>query len=680
MSALPQTTQTDPPNLWIRRLLLFESPDKRNELLRDIPFHRGLNIVWGVELSDEAGIDDAHPVTLSGHSVGKTTLCRLIRYCLGESTFGNAGAMIRVRGTFPQGWVGMELTVAGQDWSVLRPVGHARESKAAQGFSVKQIFDLDREQNRFGEFMEHLQNTMMGGLRANRPPNSAKIYEWKHLLAWIARDQEARFQSLHDWRSPRSGADTPRFDKPKEHALYLIRLVLDLIQEEELCVTRSIAETEKELAQLDSWIADLQNEPKFRLNAQEQELKDQLGLQAGLPLNVDETDLLSPLVIRRVTLTNNVSNLQREIEAIDQRIAEKRVWLASYDEQRRAFRDAMHTTAKATEQDHSGEPEDDTIRKLRGLRGKDCVYGDIPFSECSYVKQRVVEVDKIINLQKKREDRRVISETERRLEILQQQRKDHDQIVALLDELRRKLATDISEKGGKERELVNQRSQLQRLDYHLAQRRMALDLMEGRTPNTQLEKGTARATELRNTVNRQKAELQLQQDSHQERLSRIGEIYDRLVKGALSGTYSGSLGMTRGDVQFEILEAEGLSGEAVETLALVLADVAAMICACSGIGHHPRFLMHDSPREADLDRHIYNRYLGMMMNLTREFGGREAAPFQYIVTTTSPPPPELRETICLQLKAHPKDEMLFRCVLRNPESTGKLDLVGGSAE
>ena len=163
-------------------------------------------------------------------------------------------------------------------------------------------------------------------------------------------------------------------------------------------------------------------------------------------------------------------------------------------------------------------------------------------------------------------------------------------------------------------------------------------------------------------------------------MSRIGEIYDRLVKGALSGTYSGSLGMTRGDVQFEILEAEGLSGEAVETLALVLADVAAMICACSGIGHHPRFLMHDSPREADLDRHIYNRYLGMMMNLTREFGGREAAPFQYIVTTTSPPPPELRETICLQLKAHPKDEMLFRCVLRNPESTGKLDLVGGSAE
>ncbi len=680
MSAIPQTTHIDPPHLWIRRLLLFESPDKRNEPLRDIPFHRGLNIVWGVELSDEAGIDDAHPVTLSGHSVGKTTLCRLIRYCLGESTFGNPGAMIRTRSTFPQGWVGMEVTAAGQDWSVLRPVGHARESKAAQGLTVQQLFDLDREQHRFSEFVEHLQSTMIGGLRANRPPNSVKIYEWKHLLAWMTRDQEARFQSLHDWRSPRSGADTPRFDKPKEHALYLIRLVLDLIEEEELRVARSIAETEKELAQQESWIADLQNEPKYRLNAQEQDLKDQLGLQPDEALHADESDLMSPVVIRRATLTNNVSDLQREIEAIDRRLAEKRVWLASYDEQRRVFRDAMDATSKATEQAVPGEQEDDTIQKLRGLRGKDCVYGDIPFSECSYVKQRVAEVDKVIDLQKRREDRRVVSETERRFEVLQQQRKDHGQIVALLDELRRKLATDISEKDRKERELVDQRTQLQRLDYHLAQRRMALDLMEGRTPNTQLEKGTTRADELRITAERQKSELKRQQESHQKRLRQIGEIYDGLVKGALSGTYSGSLGMTGGEVQFEISEAAGLSGEAVETLALVLADVAAVVCSCRGIGHHPRFLMHDSPREADLDRHIYNRYLRMMMDLTEELGGWEEAPFQYIVTTTSPPPAELRETICLHLRGHPKDEMLFRCVLRNPESAGMLDLVGGSAE
>src|SRR3989339_16413 len=118
MNALTQAIKNaaTPPRLWIRRLLLFESPEKRYAPLRNIVFHRGLNIVWGVELPDDAGTDDAHPVTLSGHSVGKTTLCRLIRYCLGESTFGNPGAMSRIRNTFPQGWVGLELDVDGQGW------------------------------------------------------------------------------------------------------------------------------------------------------------------------------------------------------------------------------------------------------------------------------------------------------------------------------------------------------------------------------------------------------------------------------------------------------------------------------------------------------------------------------------------------------------------------------------
>jgi hypothetical protein len=673
VSTLPQATDSDSPRLWIRRLLVFESQEKRDTPLRDISFHRGLNIVWGVELPDDAGIDDAHPVTLSGHSVGKTTLCRLIRYCLGESTFGNPGVMIRIRSTFPNGWVGMELMVGGQEWSVLRPFGHAREPKAGKGISLQQIFDLHGEQNSFSEFLEHLQSGMMGGHRANRPPNSVKTYEWKHLLAWMARDQEARFQNLHDWRSSRSGADTPRFDKPKEHALYLIRLVLDLVQDEELRVAGSISETEKELVQQESRIAELQNEPKYRLNAQEQELKKLLGVQPEDTLNADESDLMSPIAMRRTALMDSVLALQGEIEAIDRQIAEKRVWLASYDEQQRVFRDAMDTTAKATEQPEAGRPEDDTIQKLRGLRGKDCVYGNIPFNECSYVVQRVAEAAKIIDLSKKREDRRVVSATERRVEILQQQRKDHDQIVALLDELRGKLNKDTAEKYGKERKLVEQRTQLQRLDDNLAQRKMALALREGRTPNTQLEKGTVRAAELRSTVERQKEELQRHQESYQQRLSGISEVYDRLVKGALSTTYSGRIEMTRGEVQFQIFEAGGLSGEAVETLALVLADVAALVCSCRGIGHHPRFLMHDSPREADLDRHIYNRYLRMMMNMTAELGGREAAPFQYIVTTTSRPPPEMHDAICLHLRGHPQSEMLFKCVLRNPESAGILD-------
>ncbi len=73
------------------------------------------------------------------------------------------------------------------------------------------------------------------------------------------------------------------------------------------------------------------------------------------------------------------------------------------------------------------------------------------------------------------------------------------------------------------------------------------------------------------------------------------------------------------------------------------------------------------PREADLDRHIYNRYLRAMWALTEETGGKESAPFQYIVTTTSRPPDDIHDAICLRLEAHPPERMLFLRRLKNQE-------------
>lgn len=661
-------------------MVLFASPEQRDAPIREIPFHRGLNIVWGVELPDDAGVDAAHPVTLSGHSVGKTTCCRLIRYCLGESTFGNPGAMGRIKNTFPEGWVGMELTAGGQEWSVLKPLGRTGDPKAVQGIAVGSLFDLDRKQNHFSAFMDHLRSTMMTGLQASAPPNSAKPYEWKHLLAWLTRDQEARFQSLYDWRSPRSGADTPRFEKPKEHALYLVRLVLDIVQDEELRVARTLGEAESELAQLKSRIEELRREPEYGRNEQERALKHLVGLSPEDALNVDESDLTSPLVMRRTELNNAIASFQNGIDECDGWIATRRVLLASYDEQRRIFRDVLGVTEEATEHKKHAAPEDDTIRKIRALRDKDCTYGNTPFGECSYVQKRLAEAGKIIDLQQKREDSRVVSVTESRLSILEQQRKDHDQMMPLLEELQKKLDKDIADKRTKEIQLAQQRDQLQRLDFHLAQWKSAQDLMEGRSPNTELEQKTASAVEQQEIVERQKQELQRLQASYGQRLQAIGNIYDVLIKSALSDTYSGALLMPKGELQFQIEEATGLTGEAVETLALVLADVAAMMCSCQSIGHHPRFLLHDSPREADLDRHIYNRYLQAMMTLSTEHGGAEAAPFQYIITTTSRPPENLRQAICLQLEAHPQTNMLFGCALRNPELPATADLFDAQGE
>lgn len=150
----------------------------------------------------------------------------------------------------------------------------------------------------------------------------------------------------------------------------------------------------------------------------------------------------------------------------------------------------------------------------------------------------------------------------------------------------------------------------------------------------------------------------------------LKRLYDKVLKTVLSENYNGEILMPpKEDLAFVIRETAGnLTGEAVESLALVLADVVAMLWAVEGNGHHPCFLLHDSPREADLDRHIYSRFLSRIHELSNYSSGRQS-PFQYILTTTTIPPKALQEdeTIRLKLEAHPEDRLLFKRFLRKPE-------------
>lgn len=656
----------------ISRLALGDSFELPLQVFRDIPFHRGLNIVEGVELPDDAGVDAAHPVTLSGHSVGKTTLCRLIRYCLGEGTFGNKGAMSRIRNAFPEGWVGMELTLAGEAWAVRKSIGKSGNSMAAPGLTIEALFALNPKDNQYAAYIQRLKSVTMGGLAATHPPNSQKPYTWQHLLAWLTRDQEARFQSLHEWRNARSGSGPLGFDKRKEDALYLIRLVLDLLPEEELKLATDLAQAERELEKVKHDISELGKVPAYQLNEQERVLRVMIGPGSGEDVDFNGNDCASAIFQRRAELEAEIARLEKAIEGLDWRLARIRDGLASSDEQRKHLRSLIELTEMGIEPESVIGPEEDTLQRLHALRGKDCTYGNIRFSECSYVQQRLAEVGKIVNFEQAREAKRVAEATEQALQLLEQQRKDDGELLALLQTLRADLEVVRKEKSGLERELVEQRTALHRLDHHAAQRQGALDLIEGRTANTALQRAQQRRDVLQEQIERAKEQLEAFQAMQKEQRDAIGAIYDRLIKSALSDTYSGTLHMYKGELSFQIREETGLSGEAVETLAIVLADVAAMMAACEGIGHHPRFLVHDSPREADLDRHIYDRYLRAMWKLTTDHGGKDAAPFQYIVTTTSRPPAEVQEAICLKLQARPESNMLFGKRLKNPEPEGEL--------
>ena len=69
-------------------------------------------------------------------------------------------------------------------------------------------------------------------------------------------------------------------------------------------------------------------------------------------------------------------------------------------------------------------------------------------------------------------------------------------------------------------------------------------------------------------------------------------------------------------------------------------DLAALALGMTNTAaHHPRLLIHDSPREADLAAAIYVSLFGAARELEEASGDLPA--FQYIVTTTEPPPESL---------------------------------------
>ena len=106
-----------------------------------------------------------------------------------------------------------------------------------------------------------------------------------------------------------------------------------------------------------------------------------------------------------------------------------------------------------------------------------------------------------------------------------------------------------------------------------------------------------------------------------------------------------------------------MSGEAVETLGILMADIASLVfSAVTTANSHPGFLVHDSPREADLAERLYRNLILAALDLEAELGGHGRCPFQYILTTTSSPPEEAQDALHLKLEldASRENEMLLR--------------------
>ena len=131
-------------------------------------------------------------------------------------------------------------------------------------------------------------------------------------------------------------------------------------------------------------------------------------------------------------------------------------------------------------------------------------------------------------------------------------------------------------------------------------------------------------------------------------IAQLSRFFAAIIREMIGSQAAGKVTVDGNGLKLSIDLGGERSTAAIDSLKVIAFDLAAMCMSIEGDTRLPAFLVHDSPREADLGLSVYHRLFHLAQRL--EQAGEQPL-FQYIITTTTAPPqglavkPWLRETL-----------------------------------
>lgn len=661
-TALNLSTIRSEPNLWISRVVILEKLDKPP--IRDISLSPGINIVWAEE-SD----DDATTIEISGHSAGKTTFCRLIRYLLGETTFGTKSNTDLIRKSLPEGYVAAEIHVLGRSFAVRRPVGTGRLSYFKENSTIEELLADSPNGVSHLDYVSKLGLTSIGdGMATRTVARTGERIEWEHILAWCARDQEARFQNIYDWRSPRSESESRAFQFPKAGPLFAMRALLGLVLPLELTSDADLSRLYSERERLERQIGKAEQEPEYWMTHHEAEVRrlvklvlpDNLDVET-VPVQGEGVLFTLPIIAEqaiqvsrdtRTTAETQLAELQNQLDDLGAEIRQKESTIEQLD--------ALFGINSTANNELTTDPDRADRDNLQEFEHKLCPFGRVLIRDCSHVQDRQSTIN-IADFQDARQREHAEAKRAEELKTLDESK---SALVAEVAGLRTR-RDDVQ----KDRDLISSKLHEQVLLTQKLQE--SFDALQGWLVRKLAGQESDILVRLRAEVQRVTTQIgTLESDlvsaaqQHNQNLETLSTIFSRAVQSVLpSVSYDGVVTLDNRELAFRITRGSAMSGEAVETLSVLLADFSCMVFgSISASVHLPGFLLHDSPREADLGLRLYKNFIRLAAASAGHFGDVSQCPFQYVLTTTTPPPIELqgKEFVKLRLNASSVDELLLR--------------------
>lgn len=644
------------PRLWVETMRLVESREPL-VVTRTIDLHAGLNIVW----AKESASNDASGLASAGHGVGKTSLCLLLRYVLGDDAPAIATLRSKAAGSFPKGGVAAKVHVDGTVWLVFRPYGLYSHALAAQCDALDQLLD-GTAPNDFDGYGRALEQFSIGRLAARSLPGTNQPLEWRHLLAWCIREQRTRFDGFYHWREGEGlGFKRSRRDPP-----LLVGSVLGLVDQELDQLLRDIEAKQKQVEQAKERIPELEKAPAFALAHADSQLRLRVRAEEDEPVFAttvgESVESRVQAALQRAELGER--QLENEVAQAENALAKEQVHLYELTKARDLAKldaDIAKSLVDAKQDDF--ERLSKVRDRLIGLEGR-CDPGNVEFSACEYVQENksAVNITWFQDGRQAKADASLFAER-------------HQASKGVLER---------AEKAVSDQELLISRKkpELQRLRVRIATSESTRMLLKQswddlQVKHTQRAQGgdTAELVEARRQLQDLEAALDSLRAAEVSRRSQQSSRVDAIK--ALTATVSTRLLGAERQARFipghEVRPFEvARGGEAYQVLEVLLGDIVCLFdSAVSEASNHPGFLVHDCPREADMSERLYREFFFAAAEAAEQLGEGGMAPFQFIITTTSAPPDELGGAphVVLELAQGVDEALLFKRQLA-PELTG----------
>ncbi len=619
------------PVLWFKEIRILDSlTDPTKKPIRAIKLHRGLNILWA---------KPENPVTeqglyrdgLAGHASGKTLFCRLIRHVLGEKPFGTESQRLGIASNFFSLWVVAAVRIDGIDWVVGRRLATEGSDFALASDSIDSVIGENSPTGGYEDFLS--------AVKAVAAPVADQLHPgegWRHLLGWLMRDQEARFANIAAWRDPSSEGDNPQSKAAQRHLL--MRAVLGLLDMREPTLRAEIDTAQGKLETEETKIASLQTEAATKLDQALRSARKMLGDSA--PGDIDA--LKARVESLEEVLQQGIVRLESEPESPEVKAARERDEEAgnlviSAKAEVEKLTEKIQTTQERQKQDlllvrdfENGNMED-PIRKSDGW----CPKTKVCALENGCITEAETSPESIRNIAELKAAALALTSD---IDAFQRRKEARETELPTLRNAR------IETQKALQIALRHANREILALATRVEKARGVRDLFsESDSANKSLGGHETTRKQLLETIEQKKQDVTALRASMDTKLRVFTNSFADIVRAVMGASVEASITLESTGIAPHVTRKRELSGAALDTIKTLAFDLAAIVISMEGHGTHPRFLVHDGPREGDMARIIYERFFIYATELEKNFPSPADASFQYIITTTTEPPPMMQD-------------------------------------